>query len=111
MGDVRYLSNPEIDSELATNHAKVVELAREKQRRSTFTEAEKLADRLHKLLHYTVRCDYAYSHWPEPRGCRNEYLATAQRILEDVDLDLQACTLLDNVLEALEKQRFGSVQG
>ena len=72
-GDVKGMPLDTLRSRLKKAQDDTDELILELQRRNNFTEAEKLADRLHRLLHFGVDCDFYYSAWPNPTGCRAEF--------------------------------------
>ena len=89
------------------------ELSLELQRRENFTEAEKLAERLHRLLHFGTDCDYYYSDWPHPTGCRAEFRMLANQALTWFDRVAQTNTTvradypLGQLIHFLEVARFG----
>ena len=78
-GSVKGMPAEILRKRLSKAQEEVSELSAEKERRSAFTAAELLADRLHRLLHFGVDCDYYYSDWPSPTGCRAEFHSLAQQ--------------------------------
>ena len=87
------------------------ELSTEKHRRSQFTDAEKLADRLHRLLHFGTDCDFYYSDWPTPTGCRADFHNLALRMIEAYhDEAGRKCgdRPIGNLIAMMEGVRFGS---
>lgn len=87
-GSVKKMPDDILEERLQQAVKDTNELAAEKRRREQFTEAEKLADKLHGLLHYHIDCDYDYSDWPNPTGCRSRFLiAATQFISSGSDLD------------------------
>lgn len=92
----------------------VDELSLEVQRRNSFTEEEKLADRLHRLLHFAVDCDFYYSDWPHPTGCRAQFHTLATEALiwyNHATLGTQEAVKKDypmgQLIHFLEVARFG----
>jgi hypothetical protein len=86
-------------------------LAAEKVRRAHFTDAERLADRLHRLLHFGVDCDFYYSDWPNPTGCRADFRNLALRMIEAYhDEAGRKCgdRPIGNLIAMMEGVRFGS---
>ena len=86
-------------------------IKKEIRRRDEFTDTEKLADRLHRLLHFAMDCDYYYSHWPSPNGCRTKFLNIAQQLQRHFDYAADPLRAKDYTLGAmvriLEIARFG----
>jgi hypothetical protein len=58
----------------------LAELTKERIRRESFTSAQRLAERLHRLLHSGVDCDFYYSNWPNATGCRAEFEQLAKQM-------------------------------
>lgn len=88
-----------------------LELAAEVARRETFTSAERLADTLHKLIHFTADCDYYYSNWPNATGCRAEFRIAAEKLEQwyaDMDGIKAGHRPLGGLIHILEVLRFGS---
>lgn len=79
-GQVELLPDDQLAQELVYTTARIKQLEKEKERRATFTASERLADQLHQLLHYKIDCDYVYSQWDNPKGCRVEFHQLAQRL-------------------------------
>lgn len=72
-GDTKHMPEDLLLKKLDDAQLVIAELAKERDRRKLFTSTELLADRLHRLLHFSADCDYHYSNWPLPRGCRSEF--------------------------------------
>jgi hypothetical protein len=104
-----------LNTRLKKAQADTDELSLELLRRKNFTEAEKLADRLHRLLHFAVDCDFYYSDWPNPTGCRAEFRTLAEEALLWYDRVAQPGTLirmdypLGQLIHFLEVARFGQM--
>lgn len=76
------------------------------QRRANITPAQRLADRLHRLLHMKLECDYSYSDWPGPLSqCREDFLQLAERLLSD---EPTTTNIVYFTIEEMEKIRYGS---
>lgn len=114
---LEYYGSPEgmpqeiLDARLQHAQITVKELETELSRRDAFTVIEKLADRLHKLLHFGVDCDYYYSKWPSPTGCRSEFKRLAEIITKHYEYasDPEAIKdyTLGGLIHFLEVIRFG----
>jgi len=89
----------------------VAELNVEIKRREAFTSTELLSDRLHRLLHFGTDCDYAYSDWPNPSGCRtgfHQLALVAENWFETVaDPKRVEDFPLGQLIRFLEVARFG----
>lgn len=99
-GTVNKMPEDILQERLQAARATTIEIEREVQRRSRFTFAEILADRIHSIIHKREDCDYHYSDWPNPKGCRLETLGRATRI---VGLDIEG-EKLDGLLKILEER-------
>ena len=98
-GDVKLMPDNILQDRLDAALKAATELEAERRRRESFTIAERLADRLHRLLHFTVECDYEYSAWPKPTGCRAEFRTLAENLLNAPDLGA--------IVHLMEVARFG----
>ena len=84
-GSVEFMPEALLRKRTAQLKNELLELMEEKKRRDAFTSTERLADRLHALLHRKEDCDYNYSKWPAvgATGCRREFYQMAKS-LEDI---------------------------
>jgi hypothetical protein len=92
----------------------VAELAAERSRRAKFTSTERLADRLHYLIHFAADCDFYYSDWPIPTGCRSQFYELARQIEEwyaDDEGHAAGDRTLGQMIAMIELVRFGKVRG
>ena len=62
-GDIKKMPEDLLIKSAIDLRNKLDEAHNEIDRREGFTDAQKLADRLHRLLHLGVECDYDYSDW------------------------------------------------
>lgn len=99
-GSVEFMPEANLAARLKSFKTELSELLEEQRRREAFTSTERLADRLHNLLHRRVDCDYNYSKWPHPTGCRSDFWSLAAA-LEQVGPQ----PYLDNVLRLMEAKR------
>ena len=111
-GDTKHMPKATLNERVRKAHDDLVELNTEITRRANFTDAQRLADRLHHLLHIGVDCDYFYSDWPGPlTSCREDFLILAERSIrwfESVaDEKRTADYPLGQLLALLETTRFG----
>lgn len=96
-GSVKGMPQELLVDRLAAARKALRELEVEAERRGAFTQAELMADRLHKLLHFGVDCDYYYSDWPNPAGCRARFLNAATTAFK--------VTSLGEILNVLENAK------
>lgn len=108
-GDVKGMPIETLESRLKAAIATKEDLEAEQARRAAFTSTEVLADRLHRLLHFQLDCDYHYSDWPNPRGCRAEFHGVARQI-EQIEKfgNLPFDSAIDRTIQILEHARFGA---
>jgi hypothetical protein len=114
-GSVEFMDDELLRTKLAQAMKDVQELSSEQERRSHFTSTEILADRLHRLLHPVHDCDYSYSKWPMPFGCRLEFWNLAYSCekwfkvySEKVPKGVSDDYPLGQLIKFLEIARFGS---
>lgn len=109
-GSVKGMPLDILSQRLSKAETDVRELQAEKKRREEFTSTELLAERLHKLLHFGTDCDFYYSDWPLPAGCRAEFHEWARQI-EDWYADDAGRKAgdrpLGGLIAVLERARFG----
>ena len=80
-GSVEGMPESLLYARLAKAQADIVELSKEQERRSSFTSAQRLAERLHRLLHGgMVDCDFYCSNWPNATGCRADFERLAKQM-------------------------------
>jgi hypothetical protein len=100
VANVKSLTDAQIEAGFKQIEQDAKELRAEVQRRANMTPAQRLADRIHRLLHTKVDCDYAYSDWGGTlTSCRAEYLSLAERLLQFDDIR--------HIVMEMEKARFG----
>jgi hypothetical protein len=110
-GSVKGMPVGILEERLCRAETELQELSAEKKRRLQFTDAERLADRLHRLLHFGTDCDFYYSDWPNPQGCRAEFHDLAARMIEWYRDDAgrkAGDRPLGGIVSMLEAARFGS---
>jgi hypothetical protein len=106
-GDLKYAPEGVLVKKLANAKKEIIEIENEQARRARFTSDERLADRLHRLLHVGVDCDYAYSDWGAGAGltsCRADFLLLANSISIQYH---DAHGAVDGILSMMERTRFG----
>ncbi len=115
-GNVNGMPQDMLNTRLKKAQEEVNELSLEIQRRNNFTEEEKLADRLHRLLHFGTDCDFYYSDWPHATGCRADFRLLACNCLEWYGYATQNETAgvhadypLGQLIRFLEVTRFGQI--
>lgn len=109
-GSTKFMPEDILKARLKKAQEDIAELSAEQERRAAFTPEMKLCDRLHRLLHSHIDCDYHYSDWPEAKGCRHDYLMLTYQLLHTLGTyaeQPEAQQQLDALLALMEKQRFG----
>lgn len=110
-GDTKYMPQDLLCKKLEDAQRAVTEFTTEQTRRKAFTSTELLADRLHRLLHFQVDCDYHYSDWPIPNGCRSEFHSLAKNVEHWFSMTADPNKTYDyplgQVVALMEALRFG----
>lgn len=89
-GSVEFMPQNILTARMKELKDELLELMEEQKRRDAFTSTERLADRLHALLHRMVDCDYNYSKWPHAAGCRAQFwLMAAQLEMHVIGTELE----------------------
>lgn len=107
---LRSLSISTLEEKLKLAREAIATIEAEKKYRASLTPAQRLADRLHVLLHTRMDCDYAYSDWSTPlTSCRAQFLQLTQKLLDidNPDQDNVDTTDIYWMTEQLEKVMFG----
>lgn len=106
-GSVKGMPHKLLTDKLAKAHEEIREFSEELKRREAFTDTEILADKLHKLLHWGTDCDYFYSDWPNPTGCRADFYKHAVNLM---NLTGDGRTkILQEIIDRLVQMKFGSL--
>lgn len=106
-GSVKGMPRKLLEERLNQARLDTDEFSKEIKRRDAFTDVEILADRLHRLIHWGVDCDYFYSDWPFPTGCRADFYKHAVNLM---NLTGDGRTkILQEIIDRLVQMKFGSL--
>lgn len=102
-GDLKYAPQSVVVKKFQDAQKALCEAEAELERRKKFTPAQIMADRLHRLLHMSLDCDYAYSDWGSTlTSCRAQFLGLAERIIA-----LMHPHVTNSVITEMEKIKYG----
>jgi hypothetical protein len=108
-GDIRFMPENILTKNIESLYRQLEEHKEERKRRNAFTPIEILADRLHDLLHLNADCDYNYSHWPKPQGCRAVFKTKAQTLNNWVAIitntSYDSTVMMHKFLDSLEEMK------
>ena|ERR1700729_2749739 len=114
-GSTKYMPLTLLEEKIVSTRETYQELTQELDRRNSFTSTERLADRLHALLHSAVDCDYWYSDWPQRTGCRGDAYNMASNVekwfsiyQEKMPQDIVKDFPLGQLIAAFEAFKFGN---